>query len=325
MESVTLGTAEGDASKEGFTMRWSRIRKTVEIKEAQVGLIRGSISAPNIDADTKKGGKVEKVILNDVSGAAFPGEVLALMGPSGSGKSSLLNALSGRSSFDSGVITINGKAMTGHSMKRLMSKIAYVKQNDIFFGHLTVRDQLTYTALLRLPGDLPKAEKHQEVDRIIKLLRLTKVADSPIMLLSGGEKKRVNIGTELLTDPSILFLDEPTSGTPDEMMTCLLFRLCSNFYHSPLVAGLDSTSAVSLIRLLRNLADNHGKTVVTSIHQPSSAVFRSFDRLLMLAEGNVVYFGTPVDSLSYLRGQDLACPDGCKNLCLVLASSFLAY
>lgn len=216
---------------------------------------------------------------------ATTGEVLALMGPSGSGKTSLLNALSGRSSFDSGVITINGKPMTGSSMKRLMSKIAYVKQNDVFFGHLTVRDQLTYTALLRLPSDLPKASKHEEVDRIIKLLRLSKVADSPIMLLSGGEKKRVNIGTELLTDPAIIMLDEPTSG-------------------------LDSTSAVSLIRLLHNLANDHGKTVVTSIHQPSSAVFRSFDRLIMLADGNVVYFGTPVDSLSYLRDQDLSCPDG---------------
>ena len=117
------------------------------------------------------------------------------------------------------------------------------------------------------------------------MLRLSKVADSPIMLLSGGEKKRVNIGTELLTSPMVLMLDEPTSG-------------------------LDSTSAVALLKMLHGLAKDHGKTVVTSIHQPSSAVFRSFDRLLMLAEGNVVYFGTPVGSLSYLREQNLACPDG---------------
>lgn len=292
--SVAFGSPDNNDNREGFTMRWSRIRKTVEVKEAQVGLIRGSISSTKFDSAEMKKGGVEKVILNDVSGAAYPGEVLALMGPSGSGKTSLLNSLSGRSAFDSGVITINGKAMTGQSMKRLMSKIAYVKQNDIFFGHLTVRDQLTYTALLRLPADLPKAQKHEEVDRIIKLLRLSKVADSPIMLLSGGEKKRVNIGTELLTDPAIIMLDEPTSG-------------------------LDSTSAVSLIRLLHNLADHHNKTVITSIHQPSSAVFRSFDRLLMLADGNVVYFGTPVDSLSYLRQHDLACPDGCESRGRVIA------
>jgi len=170
-------------------------------------------------------------------------------------------------------------------MKRLMAKIAYVKQADIFFTHLTVRDQLGYTAFLRLPQALSAETKHQEVERIIKLLRLTKVADSKIQTLSGGEKKRVNIGTELLTDPAILLLDEPTSG-------------------------LDSTSAVALIRMLQQLARSSQKTVVTSIHQPSSALFHSFDQLLMLAEGHVVYFGTPRESLTYLRSQNMACPDG---------------
>ena len=280
---VEMGLPDGESTaKSGYFMRWSRLRKTVEIREAQNGLIRSSISSTTVSADKKSG---PKVILNEVSAYASPGEILALMGPSGSGKTSLLNALSGRSSYDSGVITINGKPMDGQSMKRLMSKIAYVKQNDVFFGHLTVRDQLTYTALLRLPSDVPRQSKHEEVNRIIKMLRLSKVADSPIMLLSGGEKKRVNISTELLTDPSVLMLDEPTSG-------------------------LDSTSAVALLQILHNLAKSHGKTVVTSIHQPSSAVFRSFDRLLVLAEGNVVYFGSPVGSLTYLRDMQLACPDG---------------
>mmetsp|Transcript_10758 Transcript_10758/g.19788 ORF Transcript_10758/g.19788 Transcript_10758/m.19788 type:complete len:635 (-) Transcript_10758:82-1986(-) len=213
-----------------------------------------------------------------------------MMGPSGSGKTSLLNCLSGRNPYDSGVVSVNGKALGGGSgggsdMKRLKAKIAYVKQADIFFTHLTVRDQLGYTAFLRLPQAWSKVQKLQEVERIIKLLRLTKVADSKIQMLSGGEKKRVNIGTELLTDPSILLLDEPTSG-------------------------LDSTSAVALIRMLQQLARSAQKTVVTSIHQPSSALFHSFDQLIMLAEGHVVYFGTPRKSLSYLRTQGLACPDG---------------
>ncbi len=105
------------------------------------------------------------------------------------------------------------------------------------------------------------------------------------MQLSGGEKKRVNIGTELLTDPKVLLCDEP-------------------------ISGLDSTTAFSLLKVLRSLAREYGKTVVTSIHQPSSPVFRSFDRLLMLAEGHVVYFGTPSDSLVYLRSQGFPCPDG---------------
>lgn len=166
-----------------------------------------------------------------------------------------------------------------------MSKIAYVKQSDVFFDQLTVRDQLTYTALLRLPPSIPKEEKIQEVDRVISLLRLNKVADSSIRLCSGGEKKRVNICTELLTDPLVLLLDEPTSG-------------------------LDSTSAVALIKLLQKLCRSENKTVITSIHQPSSAVFRSFDKLLMLAEGHVVYFGTPVASLTYLSDLNFKTLDG---------------
>jgi ABC-type multidrug transport system ATPase subunit len=166
-----------------------------------------------------------------------------------------------------------------------MSKIGYVKQADVFFGHLTIRDQLTYTALLRLPSTVPRAKKVEEVGKLISLLRLGKVADSPIMLCSGGEKKRVNIGTELLTDPQALLLDEPTSG-------------------------LDSTSAVALIELLQNLCRSEKKTVITSIHQPSSAVFRSFDKILMLAEGHVVYFGTPLLSLTYLSNLGLKIPEG---------------
>ena len=183
--------------------------------------------------------------------------VIRSLSPSGSGKTSLLNCLSGRNPYDSGVVSVNGRPLGGADMKRLMAKIAYVKQADIFFTHLTVRDQLGYTAFLRLPQEWPAETKRNEVERIIKLLRLTKVADSKIQMLSGGEKKRVNIGTELLTDPSILLLDEPTSG-------------------------LDSTSAVALIQMLQSLARTSQKTVVTSIHQPSSALFRSFDRLIML-------------------------------------------
>ena len=174
---------------------------------------------------------------------------------------------------------------SGSDMKRLMSKIAYVKQDDIFFEHLTVRDQLGYTALLRLPQLWTHTRKMNEVDRIIRLLRLTKVADSKIQMLSGGEKKRVNIGTELLTDPAVLLLDEPTSG-------------------------LDSTSAVALIQMLSKLARNSNKTIITSIHQPSSALFFGFDRLIMLAEGHVVYFGQPKQSLLYLKEHGLDCPLG---------------
>eukprot|EP00977_Amphora_coffeiformis_P019959 scaffold7703_cov185-Amphora_coffeaeformis.AAC.1 len=277
----TRRIASGD--NKSYHIRFSRLTKTVRVASTDAGLIgNGSISK---SFSTRNQDDQTKVILNSLSGYAAPGELLSIMGPSGSGKTSLMNVLSGRSSYQSGVVSINGEPVTPHSMKRLMTKIAYVKQSDIFFEHLTVRDQLTYTALLRMPGAMRTEVKHEEVNKVIRVLRLTKVADSSIRLLSGGEKKRVNIGTELLTNPGVLLLDEPTSG-------------------------LDSTSAVALLKLLHSFADQNGKTVITSIHQPSSAVFRSFDRLMMLSDGHVVYFGTPVESLEYLRRLDLACPDG---------------
>mmetsp|Transcript_44826 Transcript_44826/g.108777 ORF Transcript_44826/g.108777 Transcript_44826/m.108777 type:complete len:714 (+) Transcript_44826:123-2264(+) len=285
------------SSSSSIHLRWSRIKKEVVIKESNSGLLRSSIAAPTpesnaeLSAATQQQQQKKKVILSEVSGDASPGQVLAMMGPSGSGKTSLLNCLSGRTPFDGGVLSVNGQPISGNAatggsdMKRLMAKIAYVKQADIFFEHLTVRDQLGYTAFLRLPQGWPKQKKLDEVERIIKLLRLSKVADSKIQMLSGGEKKRVNIGTELLTDPSVLLLDEPTSG-------------------------LDSTSAVALIRMLQDLARTQHKTVVTSIHQPSSALFASFDMLLMLAEGHAVYFGPPKESLTYLASLGMPCPSG---------------
>ena len=300
----------------GKHLRWTRITKIVEIKDVNTGLLRGSIASPaaadasasttmddleaseNGDGNSSGQGSSmikgnnksiaassHKTILDGVSGSASPGQVLALMGPSGSGKTSILDVLSGRSTRDSGIITLDGEIVTDRVMKKLKKRVAYVKQSDLFFGHLTVRDQLTYTAFLRLPSSWPKAEKVAEVDRIIRQLRLTKCANTPIHMISGGEKKRVNIGSELLTDPAIILLDEPTSG-------------------------LDSTSAVALMRILDSLAREEGKTIVTSIHQPSSAVFFGFDKLMLLADGNVVYFGTPRGSLEHVSRAGLDCPAG---------------
>jgi len=311
---LTSPQAQQEQAKHGKNggkhLRWTRITKTVEIKEINNGLLRGniatskkirrSITSPpsshdetfaveeaSTDAPNKKNTKPSssKTILKGVSGSASPGEVLALMGPSGSGKTSILDVLCGRSAYDSGVITLDGEIVTDRVMKKMKKRVAYVKQNDLFFGHLTVRDQLTYTAFLRLPSTWLKSRKVAEVDRIIKQLRLQKCADTPIFMISGGEKKRVNIGSELLTDPTIILLDEPTSG-------------------------LDSTSAVALMQILHSLAREEGKTIITSIHQPSSAVFFGFDKLMLLADGNVVYFGTPDGSLEHVKDLGLECPAG---------------
>jgi len=297
-------TPKAMAKQNGCHLRWSKITKLVETKDTSTGLIKSSIS------DSKKSGKKagndessnysgvaqdlstavesnKKVIINQVSGQANPSQVLAIMGPSGSGKTSLLNVLATRSVYEDGTVSLNEKVMTNHParIKSLKRKIAYIKQDDIFFNHLTVKDQLTYTAFLRLGDDMSKEAKREEVDRVIKLLRLEKCADTPISLISGGERKRTNIGTELLTQPSLVLLDEPTSG-------------------------LDSSSAVALMSLLGTLAHDHGKTIITSIHQPTSAMFHNFDRVLFLADGCTVYYGPPSESLSYMHDLGYTCPNG---------------
>jgi len=166
---------------------------------------------------------IQRTLLDKVAGQIHPGQVAALMGPSGkqnihthipflntssiltgSGKTTLLNTLAGRAlSGVTGDIWYN-KQRYEKGMKR---KLAYVLQQDIFFESLTVTQQLTYTALLRLPNSLSKQDKLAQVEKIIDQLRIRKCANTPIMLVSGGEKKRVNIGTELLTNPSVIFLD----------------------------------------------------------------------------------------------------------------------
>ena len=122
----------------------------------------------------------------------------------GSGKTTLLNTLAGRAlSGVTGDIWFNNERYD----KNMKRKLAYVLQQDLFFDNLTVKQQLTYTALLRLPNHLSRADKIAQVEQIIDQLRIRKCANTPILLISGGEKKRVNIGTELLTSPSVIFLD----------------------------------------------------------------------------------------------------------------------
>lgn len=141
-----------------------------------------------------------------------PGQVLAVMGPSGCGKTTLLDALSGQRPIDSGSIRLNRDRVS----KKWRRKICYVLQQDIFFAELTLRETLTYTAMLRMPDRMAKADKMRCVDNILETLELTgcqhtKIGDYLNRGLSGGEKKRANIACELLTNPSILLLDVSVS------------------------------------------------------------------------------------------------------------------
>ncbi|KAI3837891.1 hypothetical protein MKW92_000135 [Papaver armeniacum] len=226
-----------------------------------------------------KGPKMmEKTILNGITGSVQPGEMLALLGPSGSGKTTLLSALGGRlGGCLSGSITYNGKSFT-NSMNR---NTGFVTQDDKFHVHLTVAETLVYTALLRLPKTLSKEEKIQHAEEVITQLGLAKckntVMGGPFLRgVSGGERKRVSIGQEILINPSLLFLDEPTSG-------------------------LDSTSAQQVVTLLSELAKG-GRTVLMSIHQPSSRLYYMFNKMLVLSEGSPLYFGKGEETMDYFAG-----------------------
>ncbi|RZC56780.1 hypothetical protein C5167_015634 [Papaver somniferum] len=223
-------------------------------------------------------GQVEKTILKGITGSVQPGEMLALLGPSGSGKTTLLSALGGRLGGRlTGDITYNGKSFT-NSMNR---NTGFVTQDDKFHVHLTVTETLVFTALLRLPKTLTKEEKIKHAEEVITQLGLTKckntIMGGPFLRgVSGGERKRVSIGQEMLMNPSLLFLDEPTSG-------------------------LDSTSAQQVVSLLREFARG-GRTVLMSIHQPSGRIYYMFDKILVLSEGNPLYFGKGNETMDYFAG-----------------------
>ncbi|CAN1277774.1 ABC transporter G family member 22 [Linum perenne] len=216
----------------------------------------------------------EKNILNGITGCVNPGEVLALMGPSGSGKTTLLNLLGGRLNQThnvGGSISYNDQPYS----KFLKSRIGFVSQDDVLFAHLTVRETLTYAALLRLPSSLTREAKEKRAIDVIQELGLERCQDtiiggSFVRGVSGGERKRVCIGTEIIINPSLLFLDEPTSG-------------------------LDSTTALRIVQLLQEIAEA-GKTVVTTIHQPSSnplLAMNPAEFLLDLANGNITDVSVP--------------------------------
>uniref|UniRef100_A0A8C6TLW0 ATP-binding cassette, sub-family G (WHITE), member 2a n=1 Tax=Neogobius melanostomus TaxID=47308 RepID=A0A8C6TLW0_9GOBI len=227
--------------------------------------------------------KATKDILIDLNGIMKPG-LNAIMGATGSGKSSFLDVLAARKdpSGLSGQVLIDG-APQPPNFKCLSG---YVVQDDVVMGTLTVRENLRFSAVLRLPASISRQEKEEKVERLIQELGLGKVADSRVgtqMIrgISGGERKRTNIGMELIIDPSVLFLDEPTTG-------------------------LDASTACSVLLLLKRMA-NHGRTIILSIHQPRYSIYRLFDNLTLLVNGKQVYHGLAPDALDYFSDIGYTC------------------
>ncbi|MFN8257683.1 MAG: ATP-binding cassette domain-containing protein [Bacteroidales bacterium] len=207
------------------------------------------------------------------------GNLIGIMGGSGVGKSTLLNLLSGKTKPDSGTITINGYDI--HSDKEFLEGvIGFVPQDDLLIEELTVFQNLYYNAQLCF-SNFTKKEIVKVVETILTDLDLDsikhlKVGNPLDKSISGGQRKRLNIGLELIREPSILFVDEPTSG-------------------------LSSTDSEMVMLLLRQQASK-GKLVIVNIHQPSSDVFKLFDKLwVMDTYGYIIYTGNPIDAVVYFK------------------------
>lgn len=246
--------------------------------------LKYTVQVPTTKQERQNGEGVTRSfeVLKGISGYALPGQTLYVMGPSGAGKTSFMNALSARINLSSGNV-MGGKILINDTAEMSASLFgnygAYVMQDDIIFEYFTVREALQFAARLKL--QMSVEDQDLRVQKLIEDLSLQKCADTQIggflkKTISGGERKRTSIGVELITDPSIILLDEPTSG-------------------------LDSFMAKNICKIMQRLAHKEGKTIITTIHQPSSEAFYYFDRLLLLCDGHIVYQGIANRSPTYFQ------------------------
>jgi ABC-type multidrug transport system ATPase subunit len=232
----------------------------------------------------------EKHIIKDVDGIAKPKKIMAIMGASGAGKTTLLNALNFRNSGKLkvyGDIKVNGQ--TVWSQESLAAISGYVQQDDLFIGTLRVKEHLMFQARLRMNKKFTLADRVARVEEVLNDLNLKKCentligdAEKGVKGISGGEKRRLAFASEIITDPMLLFCDEPTSG-------------------------LDSFMAQAIVESMKNLAQQ-GRTIICTIHQPSSEVFEMFDNLCLLAEGRLAYIGQLQEAYDFFASIDYVCP-----------------
>jgi ABC-type multidrug transport system ATPase subunit len=231
---------------------------------------------------------VELRILRHVSAVFRPGRVCALMGGSGSGKTSLLDLIARRSRNikKTGSILYNGAVASDAAVRQMCG---YVQQYDFHLPSLTVRETLLFNANLLMPESVSYEQKNRRVEKLISLLGLrqcanTRVGGEEIKGVSGGEKRRLSVGCQLILDPSCALLDEVTTG-------------------------LDAFSARSVVQTLRDLSRRgEGRTVILSIHQPRYDIFSLCDDVVLLSQGRCVWSGAREDMLAFLARQGCPCP-----------------
>lgn len=217
-----------------------------------------------------------KPILRNITARARPGKLTVVMGGSGSGKTTLLKVLGGRvnGGLLSGDIMVNGCIVTGRELSKASG---FVYQDDVVMGTMTVKEVLEMSAQLRIPeggGD--------RVEDILALMHLDKVAHVRMDRVSASERKRTCVAMELVTNPSILFLDSP-------------------------VEGMGAVHAYRTMRYLKELAAS-GRTVVVTVCQPTSDIFHLIDDLILLSEGQLLYCGLALESMQYFEQLGFECP-----------------
>lgn len=221
-------------------------------------------------------------ILSSAYGRVEAGKVLALMGPSGCGKTTMLNALAHRLASGkmkvTGTVQVNGQATSASKLSHIAR---YVEQEDALIGSLTVRENVEFGARLALPRSITKTERMRRVQDALESFGIQDQADSLIGTplrkgISGGQKKRVSVASQLVTSPRILFLDEPTSG-------------------------LDSAASREVMSYISSLAKELNLLVIISIHQPSTTTFDLLDQIMLLSAGKTCFFGPREDLEPYFE------------------------
>ncbi|KAI8892788.1 P-loop containing nucleoside triphosphate hydrolase protein [Globomyces pollinis-pini] len=246
------------------------------------------IESPSNLLETLQGVKKKPFqVLQNITFNAAPGQLIGIMGASGSGKTTLLRALAGRSDHKlSNAISFDGQPPQSFYDD---GSCAFVQQKDFLMPYLTVRETLQYTAELKLPSSMTRDEKFKMVESVILELGLKDCADTLIgnnwrKGISGGEKRRVSVGCQLLLNPSLLFMDEPTTG-------------------------LDAFTSINLIETAKGLSKK-GRTIFITIHQPRADIFEMFDSIILLSQGKMVYSGAGGMVLSnYFKELGFTCPE----------------